>query len=254
MPEFKFDSKEHLYTLDGKPLMGCTTVLNVINKPALIQWAANETVRWIRENCEPLKSISIDEGVKYEVSDKALDKAKVAHRKKKEKAADWGSIVHAAVESWIKSRQIPAVVVVKEVSYEVLPEHRTAIDFFVKWAEDNKVQFFESEKQIYSKDWWVAGTVDFVCKIDGKLMVGDLKTSSDIYETMFFQTAAYAKMLIEMGEYPRFDGMVVVNCTKPKEVDGKVIPGTFKTETRKDVDANIACFEAALTLHKRLNF
>ncbi len=249
--EFKFDAKEHVYTLDGKPMMGCTTVLNVINKPALIQWAANETVKWIRENCEVQHP---DTSPLYQVKDTELDKAKVAHRKKKEKAADWGSIVHAAVETWIKSRQIPTTVVVKELAYEILPEHLVAINNFIKWAEDNKVQFFESEKQIYSKDWWVAGTVDFVCKIDGKLMVGDLKTSSDIYETMFLQTAAYAKMLMEMGVYPRFDGMVIVNCTKPKEVDGRVIPGAFKTETRKDVDSNIACFEAALTLHKRLNF
>ena len=38
--DFVFDEKEHAYFLNGKPMMGCTTVLSVIAKPALIQWAA----------------------------------------------------------------------------------------------------------------------------------------------------------------------------------------------------------------------
>lgn len=252
MKEFKFDEKEHLYTLDGKPLMGCTTVLNVINKPALIQWAANETVKWLRENC--IEQDGIDDGsgdgdVKgYIVTDKQLDKAKVAHRKKKEKAADWGKIVHKAIEVWIDRRNIhndtPKSVNIGEVEYVIQEDHQKAVDNFVKWARDNNVQFFESEKSIYSEEWWVGGTVDFVCKIDGKLMVGDLKTSSGIYESMFFQTAAYSKMLVEMGMYPRFDGMVVVNCKKD---------GEMAVDIRKDVESNVKCFEAALTLHKRLN-
>ena len=43
--EFVFDEKEHAYFLNGKPMLGCTSVLGVIAKPALIQWAANEAVK-----------------------------------------------------------------------------------------------------------------------------------------------------------------------------------------------------------------
>ena len=41
MNERTFDAKKHVHTLDGKNLTGVTTVLSVIAKPALIQWAAD---------------------------------------------------------------------------------------------------------------------------------------------------------------------------------------------------------------------
>ena len=39
--KFEFKEKTHKYKIDGKKILGTTTVLGMINKPALIQWAAN---------------------------------------------------------------------------------------------------------------------------------------------------------------------------------------------------------------------
>ena len=44
--EFTFDEKRHRYYLDGKAMTGCTTVLGVIAKPALIQWAADKAAAY----------------------------------------------------------------------------------------------------------------------------------------------------------------------------------------------------------------
>ena len=44
--EFRFDEKKHRYYLDGKSMTGCTTVLGVIAKPALIQWAADHAAAY----------------------------------------------------------------------------------------------------------------------------------------------------------------------------------------------------------------
>src|SRR3990167_1580215 len=87
---FEFDEKKHLYTLDGKPLTGVTSVLNVIAKPALIQWSANMACDYIRDN--------------YSVGcamESLLQEARTAHRKKKEGAADIGTRVHKYLEEWI---------------------------------------------------------------------------------------------------------------------------------------------------------
>ena len=94
MKNFKFDEKEHLYTLDGKPLTGVTTVLSVIAKPALIQWSANQAVEYVKEHLTSLDDL-----------DAVLKEAKVAHRKKKESAGDVGKAVHKAIENWIATKK-----------------------------------------------------------------------------------------------------------------------------------------------------
>lgn len=240
MKDFKFDEVEHVYTLDGKRMYGTTTILKCLAKPALLPWAVKLTTEWIRGNCK-----KHDFGHPYyEVTDADLDEAKKQHTKKKEDAADWGSIVHRAIEVWIKSKETPAKLEVKDKEVEVLPEHKVAIDNFIKWAMDNKVEFIDSERCIYSEEWFTAGTVDFVCKMDGKLVIGDLKTSSGIWEEYWLQISAYAKMMMEMGLYEKFDEMTIVNCKKD---------GTIKVESRKNIAECIKTFEAAIIIYKYQN-
>ena len=236
---YHFDEINHVHYFGDKKLKGVTTILDqTIAKPALIGWAASEAANYASARISAGKEYTEDELTKI------FKEAKVAHRKKKEKAADWGTIVHKAVEIWIKTKAIPTAVVAKGENYILLPEHLKAVNDFVIWASTNNIEFLQSEKGIYSEEWGVGGIVDFVCKWDGKLFVGDVKTSSGIYETYFLQTAAYAKMMIEMGMYKSFDGMVIINCKKD---------GDFKVEERKDIEGNIRCYEAAITLHNRLN-
>lgn len=257
LERYSFDEAKHIHMLDGKPLMGTTTVLGIINKPFLVQWAADLAAISALSSGEHFPDLlaEYEEVKKIEGSyarakamkqlDSAYPAFKVArgaHRLKKEKAGDWGTIVHKAIEVWIASRVEPVEVDIKGTMEKILPEHHVAIQNFINWAIEKDVQFFESEKGIYSEIWWVGGIVDFVCKIDGKLFVGDLKTSGDIYESYWLQTAAYAKMMVELGVHEHFDGMVIVNCRKD---------GTVKVEERKDIAGNIKAFEAALTLHKR---
>lgn len=243
MPEYSFDEENHVHMLDGKKIKGCTTILDVIAKPALIPWAAGEVVKHIEQKC-PYATVDEYGDDFYLVSKEELKKAKSAHRKKKEKAADWGTIVHKAIEIWIKTRSIPPAVVSKGENYILSPDYLSAINNFVAWSLNNNVEFILSEKRIYSEEWGIGGIVDLVLKKEGKVYVGDVKTSSGIYETYFLQTAAYAKMLLEMGEVNHIDGLIIVNCKKD---------GTIDVEERKDVQGNIKCYEAAIVLHNRLN-
>ena len=47
---FTFDEKTHRYYIGDKQRTGTTTVLGILAKPALIQWAANMAVDYIKEN------------------------------------------------------------------------------------------------------------------------------------------------------------------------------------------------------------
>lgn len=229
---YRFDKTHHIHTLDGQPLMGVTTVLGVISKPFLVQWSANMACDYIRENAN---SHFIDgEFNHYESTEEILDKAKVAHRVKRDKAGNWGTEVHEAIENWIKQGIEP--------KFE--GTQKQVFDNFKNWATENKVEFLESEKHIWSKELWIGGIVDLVFTMDGKKYIGDIKTGSGIYNEAFFQMGAYHLCLEEMGEAKDVEGYLVINLKKDGKMDMKMAV---------DIELNQTAFKHALGLYKIIN-
>jgi CRISPR/Cas system-associated exonuclease Cas4 (RecB family) len=196
--------KKHIYTLNDKPLMGITSVLSVIAKPALIGWAARKAVEYIAENLD-------EEGVFFpDVDWKAtLEEAKCAHSDIAEEAAGRGTEIHKGIESYIN-------LMISDQDGQAMQmngEKDKAVQKFIDWAFANKIKFLESEKRMYSEKMWTAGTVDLVFEKDGKRYIGDIKTYAKIWDRVpFFQMAGYALMLEEMGE--KIDGSCIINITK----------------------------------------
>jgi hypothetical protein len=220
---FTYTEKGHKYTLDGKPMTGVTTVLGVIAKPALIGWAANMAVDYIIEHGDDPESLEL---------------ARKAHTRKKDDAAGKGKDVHSEVEGVIKKSIERGFV---DTDTTLSPSAQN----FVTWAQMKSVKFLSSETPVYSKEWFVAGTPDFTCEIDGKRYVGDLKTYKKMWDRVpFFQTAAYMKMLEEMGE-PKYDGSVIVNINKET--------GELTDYYTFDWENDRKAFEACLTLYRQLN-
>jgi hypothetical protein len=231
---YKFDDKKHIHTLDDKPLCGVTTALSVISKPALIQWSANMAVEYMDTNL-PVKRDGNILSVSADDFKRVLNEAKTAHRKKRDKAGDWGTQVHEAIENWIKNGVEPKLE--QENQMEVFNK-------FKDWAKENKVEFLESEKHLYSRELWIGGIMDLVLTIDGKKYIGDIKTSSGIYQEAFFQMGAYHLCLEEMGEADGIEGYMVINLKK----DGKI---DFKLATNMEI--NKQAFKHALSLYKIIN-
>lgn len=240
----EFDKKNHLYTLDGKCMTGVTTVLKVISKgDSLIQWAANEAVKYIIEN-ERTEKHTENGDTKgenwYAVYENTLNEAKTVHRKKKEEAGSVGTDIHKNIEDIIK------------LAIDKYDGHLSTSDYplgqvknFTDWAIENKVKFLASEVMVCdsSPDMFYAGTLDFVAEIDGKKFIGDIKTGSGIYPEHFYQVAAYQNAWEKMGR-EKLDGAVIVNVTKKGEL--KVEYSYFFKE---DFDA----FKGALAIYKRQN-
>ena len=249
---FEFDEKAHVYKLNGKRMYGITSVLGVIAKPALIPWAAKQVVEWIANNCPKDKVGGL---VYYAVNNKHLEEAKNAHRLKKESAGDVGTIVHKLVEDFANGNLgfmpsehgvgIPETVddlkKIKEPT-EAITMVITMFNNFLQWATKNDVKFIASERRMYSKKYWIAGTVDAVVEIKGKRYVVDIKTYSGIYDrTPFLQMAGYAIMLEEMGE--KIDGTIIVRLGKD---------GSFDVHKNTNLLEEKQGFLAALTLFKTL--
>jgi hypothetical protein len=231
---FQFDSETHSYLLDGKPLTGVTTILGVIAKPALIAWAAKETVKYLDNNKPKTVEIAGVKVIPYTPDQfhDALDKAKAAHRAKKDSTADIGTKIHAWLEKFVKGKN---------------PKRQAKIgvvtDNFVKWANENQVKFISSELRVYSEKYWYAGTLDLILEMNGKKYVADIKTTSGIYDrTPFFQMAGYQIALEEYG-MKGIDGRIIIRCGKD---------GAFEVKESLDYETDKKGFLACLELYRAL--
>jgi predicted RecB family nuclease len=112
--------------------------------------------------------------------------AEHAHRVTATKAANIGTIAHAACERWAKGDR-------EVVVFE--PYAARAFAAFVNWSLENEVQFLASERKVYHLDHDYCGTCDLDCVIRGERAVVDIKTSKAIYPEYRLQIAAYAKAL-----------------------------------------------------------
>lgn len=222
--EFTFNEEKHAYFWDGKPVPGVTTILNNLGKPMLIPWAAN------------MASDHFLESIKQGRTDYANihKESKSAHKTKAKKAADIGQNVHAYAESFFKKQTLPQL---------ESDQAKRGVEAFHKWMDSHKVKIVASERRVFSKQYYYAGTCDFVAEIDGVLGVGDIKTSSGIYPEMRFQTAAYQHAL-EEEKGIKFPVRWIVRFDKKT--------GDFEAKSFYNFDLDFVGFMAALNIHKTL--
>jgi len=226
--KYNFNKVKHQHFLDGKQLTGCTTILGVVAKPALIQWAANMAVDYIRANGN------------WKLTDEELNKvfeeARKAHTRRKKEAGDYGTKTHEEIENLVLNAIKSNNGIVTGTS------DNKSIQNFINWATENKVKFLESEKNIYSERLWLGGIVDLVVEIDGQVWIGDVKTSgSGIYVENFWQCAGYDLMLQEMNLYPKVTGYLILNLKESGDVLEK------RSISNED---NIRAFLACLDIYR----
>lgn len=222
--EVTFNSGLHRYTIDGEIIPSVTTILGVLDKPALVPWAANMAVDHVRDFLEVGKSYD-----ELELSRMLLE-ARNAHRKKKTEAADIGSHVHKWVERYINAQ-------IRKEDIPPAPVNdiiREATERFVAWVEEHKVRFLASEQMVYSRRYNYVGTFDFICTMQDKpgLFMGDLKTSNGIWHEYLLQTSAYRYARTEEFPDEKYVGQLIVRVGKESgELEFAVIRDTQAYQT-----------------------
>jgi hypothetical protein len=276
---FTYDNDKHEYRLNGVELPGTTTPLKLVNE---LSWDENgkmtDKSQIIQAWAIKMVTNEILQQTSGEPKDKCwwttaqieeiVMKAKGAPMRKFKDAGLSGTDIHALCEKYIKhcisEHKGEAWL---DGTYQAVPQ----VENFMNWAWENEVKFLFSEEPIYSKEWMNCGTVDFICEIDGKILIGDIKTNgdkrryggkmikgkwvedlnkpqSDIHVPALWQTACYGKMATEEGArklIDKFDGVCIVNIKKSGEFDEKL-------DTRYDyaIDSLIRAYEHVLGLYK----
>jgi len=241
-------TKHHAYYADPegeKQYTGVTTILGVIAKPALIQWAANEGVTAAIARARAISKLGLPLTETLALIDATYDEARYAHRKKKEDAAEKGTDLHALVEEYVR-RWIGG-----EHLWPDIPDKFKPIEAFIVWARQNEIRFIATEQRLYSKELWIAGTCDLIFEKDGKRYIGDIKTYKKLWDRVpLIQCAGYGIMWEEMfGEYDK-------TANLSNAIDGycviRIKDNDFEVQWALEPETDRKAFLAAVTLYRAL--
>jgi hypothetical protein len=227
----KFSSADHLYFIevDGVRYMvpSVTNVLAIIHKPALVQWSANATVEYLRECVNP-KYLWDGSGtyvVPISEFEQLLQEARFNFRKISKTATDIGTMAHEWLEAYLKAK------INNHLSFEPIPipESEKAwncVQAALEWFEKHKFRPVSSERKIYSRQYNYAGTKDWdgyitgcgdpaCCPFEGeRFVLGDFKSSKNIYQEYRVQLAAYRHASEEEFPDAKYAACVVMRLDK----------------------------------------
>lgn len=167
------------YNLNDIEYPSVTEILDVMDKPAIVQWAVNQAIKYIEFNKDDAD---------------VLQKAKFEYRNVGKEAMDIGSQAHDLIEHYIKFG------LDKSGKNEYNESVQNAFLSFLEWEKSNKVKWVKSEFTICDVDLCYAGMLDAICEIDGKIYLIDFKTSTGFYPEYELQITAYLKAYNKTAE------------------------------------------------------
>jgi hypothetical protein len=160
--------KQHtVYKVDGVRVPGVTTILGVLNKPALVKWANNLGLQ-------------------------GIDSAKYV-----DALANIGTLAHYLVECEWRGEEPD----LSTYAPEDIDRAENALLSFWAWRDQHVVEPILVEAALVSAKYRYGGQIDCYATCDGKPTLIDLKTSKGIWPEHVHQLAAYKQLLTEAG-YP----------------------------------------------------
>jgi hypothetical protein len=150
-------------TSNGKRVVGVTTILGVLAKPALIHWA-------------------------WDLGCKGVD-----YRKFRDDKADIGTLAHYLIMQHLKNEPIDT----SDYSSKQIDQAENCILSFYEWEKAYKIEPVLIEQPLISERHKYGGTCDLLAKVGNETWLIDFKTGKAIYEEMAIQLSAYRQLVIE---------------------------------------------------------
>lgn len=206
-PDFsvEYRDKSHRYWLhhagERVPAVSVTSVLKVLDKPALLQWA---------EDCGAAGAATLaamGELVDVPLSDVGglVRLHKLGMDAKRDAGAQRGTITHRVSEHWVRSGAVPNL-------DDFAPEHRGFVQGMCAFLLKHRPEASSVERFVGSVEHTYAGRMDMRAVLaDGRDCIVDYKTNPKgrVYDEAHLQARAYADAEVECGNAPP-DGVVIV--------------------------------------------
>ncbi len=223
-PKYTVTDDNHKYKIalpDGTtvgPLKSVTTILSVIDKPALKGWAARMAADYFKKEILRLGA----KGLKADVLDQLAKEAQKAHTVFAKDAADLGSACHDAFEAIILGKEL--------ATYP--PELAEPIKAFKEWrlGPGSDIEIVDTETAVASLAHKAGGRLDAIgfSEARGGWGIVDYKTSSGFYgnEYAYQVGGGYALMVEEMFGIDVVWGEIIRFGKKPPfDSEGRPVAG-----------------------------
>ena len=236
------------YLVDGVAYPRVTTALGIINKPALVGWAARVALDDVTAILLS-PDVGAEIGLAFEESpahykdfvSKLIERARKSPTAERDERAEIGTRIHQRIQNILATpkgtRHIPLANVPTEQSVSVW----AAFDFIA----DYEIRVCDSERVVWSPEHKIAGTIDGVGFIDGQLVIWDWKTSASIYWETALQLSAYAQLLEELTGR-QVTAAYAVRLPRP----GVEIKYEVKALSRANLVKGWATYLSSLSLHQ----
>lgn len=189
--------KEH--KVNGEKVPSVTQILKVLDKSGpLMWWSWRLGLQSIAARVERGETLPGN----WEILESELKRDKETPNHARNKSAARGTGVHDAAELWALEQTVPN-------PNDFPEEERGYVQALALWITEQKPEYIETEIPVGSAEHGFIGKFDFRAKVDGKVVIGDYKTSKGIYVEHFLQLAAYELASVEMGNEPT-EGQLVV--------------------------------------------
>lgn len=166
----------HSYMIDGKKVLGVTTVLNALPKDALTKWAAEMAANEAINHWDELAQLP-----PLERHSRIL----WAHRATVKKAALRGTQIHSLGDKLSRGEEV-----------DVPPEHVGPVEAYARFLDKWDIHMLATEAPCGHTQFGYAGTLDSIAtigKLGGEPVMLDLKTGKGVYESTALQLKAYAE-------------------------------------------------------------
>jgi hypothetical protein len=167
----RFYPASHRYKLDGEWVPGATTILGVLNKPALTKWAAASVAEYVADHRDAIEHL-------YDAGRGPMVAAlKETPWQKTKDAQDRGTTFHDFAERIVNGEEV-----------DVPPEQEPLVESALAFLEDYQIEPVLVEAAVGNRASRYAGKLDLIAND----AIWDWKSGKRIYPTTALQLAAYA--------------------------------------------------------------
>lgn len=182
---------------DDLRLWSVTTILGVLDRPALVSWAVEQTAREAVRVAGTLASRVAEDGEDAVVS--WLCGARWRRPKGQISDTEFGSRVHQLVEEYALTGVKPAPS--REQFGAEVDVAQACIDRFDEWAQRFQPEYLAAELSVYNLTYGYAGTADAFARVGGVPLIVDYKATRRSWDREGRPARVYPETALQLAAY-----------------------------------------------------
>lgn len=190
---------------DDLVLWSVTTLIGILDKPALLYWSAEQTAK-----AAVAMAGSLAKRVEEDGEDNVVKYLRDARFRKAAGVltdAAFGTEVHRLCEEYALTGVRPTID--ETVFMGDTDNARACLDRFDEWLQTFTPEYIATEVAVYSQQYAYAGTADAFLKIDGTPLIVDYKSSKKSYNADGKPSTIYSETALQLAAY-RFAELAAV--------------------------------------------